>query len=536
MKTTILMRGALAMGIAVAAACDGEAPSGAAEVALPDAGPDAVPLTGQAVAWRCPWSWYPERLGLAEIECWRVWLPENRAHRGTFGGAEGPKVSLSVALFRGRDVLLDSEPMLYIAGGPGSESVWEAMILIWSGHMAEILKTRNIVAVDLRGTGDSFPVLPCLEVDKILRDDLRLSSDAAKQAIRRCAEDFRTAGIDLDQYATAPAVDDLESVRRLIGLPRWHVFGVSYGTRVALELLRRHPDGIRSLVLDSTLPPQVDLIAEFGPSAQRALDVAFSNCDEDPACRERYPMVSRVFLDLVTHLDQEPVVLENESGDRVRFDGYLLARMIRALLYSAAWVPHLPRLIFDMRDGDFWFARRYYDGIAGLGIPLGTHLSVMCADEMAFTSRDTIVGRAAEAVTPELRGALTETYYQEACTAWSVSPSPPEMNQAVVSDKPVLLLAGRFDPVTPPAWAHLAAQTLSDSRVVELPDWSHGVVTSPCAPTYIRAFLENLTLPDGPPRECVQRPARQSGLRNEAEGPPPLPFSRHRWPLPPFPL
>jgi len=75
----------------------------------------------------------------------------------------------------------------------------------------------------------------------------------------------------------------------------------------------------------------------------------------------------------------------------------------------------------------------------------------------------------------------------------------------VGSDIPTLLLTGRWDPVTPPAFAEQAAQTLPNSFVFSFPATGHVTLISPdaCPYTIAWAFLRDpATRPDD---SCIER-------------------------------
>lgn len=80
------------------------------------------------------------------------------------------------------------------------------------------------------------------------------------------------------------------------------------------------------------------------------------------------------------------------------------------------------------------------------------------------------------------------------CDVWDVPAVDSPDRAPVHSGVPTLLLAGEYDPVTPLAWAELAAETLTDVQVYEFPGAGHGVFrTSSCARSMIAAFLEDPT-------------------------------------------
>ncbi len=97
---------------------------------------------------------------------------------------------------------------------------------------------------------------------------------------------------------------------------------------------------------------------------------------------------------------------------------------------------------------------------------------------------------------------FTEKYIFNVCILWNVPPAASKENEAVISDIPTLVFSGRYDPVTPPRWGQLAAETLSHHYFYEFPNLSHGVMRSnPCALQMGLAFLANPL--DAPDLSCM---------------------------------
>ena len=95
-----------------------------------------------------------------------------------------------------------------------------------------------------------------------------------------------------------------------LGYDTWNLFGASYGTVEELEVMRSHPEGIRSVVLDSVKPPDADTLSDWGPNGDAALETLFGGCAADPACANAHPALGTTFDRLVDDLDTAPLTLE----------------------------------------------------------------------------------------------------------------------------------------------------------------------------------------------------------------------------------
>lgn len=129
-----------------------------------------------------------------------------------------------------------SNAMLALAGGPGEGAT--PLAGSYASTIGDAIDRTDLVVFDQRGTGRSGP-LPCPP-----------GSDVDPLTV--CAP---TLGQDAPLYATARSVDDIEAVRRALGIDKLTILGVSYGTKVAVEYALAHPDRVSKLILDSPITP-----------------------------------------------------------------------------------------------------------------------------------------------------------------------------------------------------------------------------------------------------------------------------------------
>jgi pimeloyl-ACP methyl ester carboxylesterase len=317
-------------------------------------------------------------------------------------------------------------------------------------------------------------------------------------------------GVNLAAYNSAESAADLNDLRLALGYKKWNLFGVSYGTRLALTAMRDFPEGIRSVILDSSYPLQVNLYAELPANFDRALSVLFDGCAADPACRQDYPGLEAAFYQLVDQLNAAPITfsvthpLTDETYD-VLMDGDGLIDFTFQSLYATIIIPWLPKVLFDIRDG-------IYDTLAILTgsfladiefISNGMYYSVQCGEEVHFSTWEELAA-ACEAY-PELQGFCYDTSNPDEgicaiCEAWGSKEAEPIENAPVSSDIPTLVLAGEYDPITPPAWGEEVAENLSNSFYFDFPGVGHGasVCGEECPLSIALAFLDDPTTePDG---------------------------------------
>ncbi len=442
------------------------------------------------------------------VDCGYLTVPESREQ------ANGRTVRLPVAVFKTASAERKPDPIVYLAGGPGEDSL-EVLPLIFDEALKPLLEDRDLIVFDQRGAGYSEPSLDCPEITQLNYDSLeqqftadqRVAQDVA--AAKRCHDRLVNKGIDPATTTSDESAADVSDLRAALGYEQWNLYGVSYGTKLALTVMRNYPEGIRSVVLDSVYPLQVDVYAELPANFDRALKVLFESCDADASCSETYPGLEGAFYETVRRLDERPVsvALGTITGRPIEgavIDGDWFATFIFESLYSEQIIPLLPRAIFDTRDGNYELLTLLADSYLQNAefVSAGMYLSVQCGEELPFTTREALI--VAGGAYPQLA-----SYHEYAaksifavCEVWHAKAAAGVENEAVRSAIPTLVLAGHLDPITPPDWGRLVAGDLGRSFFFEYPGLGHGVAFAHDCPRGITlAFFDAPTVE--PPSGCI---------------------------------
>lgn len=432
--------------------------------------------------------WHPcpfeRERGADGVTCATLHVPESR-----FDGPPTGVLSLAVAIVPAAGPEVRDDPVLYLEGGPGGSSV--AWFDFWADEGWPSMDNRNLILIDQRGTGYSTPSLTCPETYEHGYDD-------NIAALIACHDRLVGEGNDLAAISTREHAADVADLRVALGLDEWNLFGVSYGTRVALAVIDRYPEGVRSVVLDSVYPPEIDGLHDQSHAAHAAFNRLFDACAADVACTDAYGDLAETLDVAIERLDADPA-----SIDGTELVGADLVQLLFIGLYDTGFIPALPGVIAEAADDPdsaltdligedlderpgHRFALPAYDDSDG------TFYSVECREEAAVTDRDATRARAAEL--PGLLGGALRVHLEHqfaVCEAWSSGTATADEKAAVHADVPVLMLAGGYDPVTPVSWATLAEQRLSDARLVEFPAAGHAVFTADgCVVELIEAFLD----------------------------------------------
>jgi pimeloyl-ACP methyl ester carboxylesterase len=440
-----------------------------------------------------------------DVTCGDLIVPENRFAPGE----NPPMIRLHVAIVASQSEEPLPDPFVYLTGGPGGRALDNigGIVRIFEA----VLEGRDLIIFDQRGVGYSEPSLDCPETTDLLVQilDQNLSAEEeielSSAAFAACRGRLVAEGVDLSAYTSAENAADVRDLQRALDYQEWNLYGVSYGTRLALTVMRDHPEGVRSVILDSVFPPQVDSLAERDSNARRAFDSLFERCAADEACNAAFPELEAAFLDLVAQLDAEPIVVQVQSVD-VLLNGDDLIGILFELLYDTDAIPTLPKLIFDVAEGSYddlriWVFRSI---VQNFFLSEGMYESVQCSEEFPFSTVEQDA-----AARPDLGQPMLEEYFDASvdgalaiCDVWDVPAANAIENQAVVSAIPTLVLAGDYDPVTPPSYGRLAAQTLENGIFVEFPGVGHGIYGArECARQMVGEFLDQPTA--APDTECV---------------------------------
>jgi pimeloyl-ACP methyl ester carboxylesterase len=412
--------------------------------------------------------------------CGTLAVPEDRARPA------GRRIELAVAFVPGRSKQPRPDPVFMLAGGPG-QSAREAFPGA-AGAFREILRERHVVLVDQRGTGGSHP-LDCRAAGGANGSEPAEATDPA--AARRLAERC-LAGLDADPrfYTTTDAVLDLEAVRAALGAPQVNLVGISYGTRVALEYLRRHPERTRSVVLDGVVPPELALGAEHARNLEVALDAHFAACEADAACRAQFGPPRARLERLLDELEVQPRRLRYRDPvtDELReqeLTPAAVAAVVRLYAYTPQLAAMLPRSLAEATDGrpEVLMAQaRMIETLLGEQISIGPQLSVTCAEDADRLRIDPADERT-------LLGTEFVAAVLAQCEVWPRGRRPADFNDPVRSDRPVLLLSGELDPVTPPRYGEAVVRHLPNGRHLVAPGQGHNVMLAGCAPRLMARFI-----------------------------------------------
>ncbi len=436
--------------------------------------------------------------GRNDVQCGYLVVPENRDR------PDGRTLRLSVAVLKSLSDTPLPDPLVYLSGGPGIPSVKYSIGRLGSPFWTPFREKRDLIFFDQRGVGFSGPEF-CPEMSfSLYTSTFRGLSASERQsfivdAVRACRKSMLAEGIDFGFYNSSAIAGDLDDLRIVLGYERWNLFGISFGTRVALATMRDSPDGIRSVIIDSNWPPNAPL-ADNNERLARSLRLVFDQCAASADCSAAFPKLEHDFFAILDDFEANPLVLELGDPDRfpdgrIVVDGNLLTWAFFQGLYDRNFIDIFPLLVRELlgRNGEVLAALA--DGLVlEPGFSSGLQYAVDCYEWITRITPE--MAEADQSRHPDLKVWQPYADDRAICAAWHDQRADVSELQPVYSEIPTLVASGEFDPITPPSYGRLTAASLPNSTHIEVRGVGHAATPfTECTNDILDAFLEDPTSP-----------------------------------------
>lgn len=440
-----------------------------------------------------------------DVVCGYVTVPENHA------SPEGDQIQLSVLIIKSHSNNPRPDPLFIAQGGPGGSTIDTYTDVLLT--QVDLVPDRDIVLFDQRGTLYSKPNLMCPEINQMIIDTIeqKLPDEQLEQlelkATIQCHNRLIEDGVNLSAYNSLENAADINAIREALGYDQINLYGVSYGTLLALHTMRNYPEILRSVILDAVVPPQSNFILEAPKSIDRSFTTLFVTCLNDPVCNKTYPNLEEVFYELVDELEQNPAIVPMTDPDsgilyQTVVDGDTFQWGVFQMLYATSLIPALPRMIYDAKKGEFGFFGRVitillFDRTTSYGM----YYSTICAEDADFVPSDYDLNNIHPQIAETEKNSAANLL--NVCKTWGVEPLADEVDNPVSSIVPTLILSGEFDPITPPVYGDMVSETLQNSFKIVFPAGGHGqALEGNCQNQVIKEFIDN---PKSPPNtDCIE--------------------------------
>jgi pimeloyl-ACP methyl ester carboxylesterase len=354
--------------------------------------------------------------------------------------------------------------------------------------LGQLLIERDLIAIDLRGTGGAEPSLACPETQGAFLSDRQVSEGMADAGYKKC-RDRLLGGLKhgLAQFGSRQDAQDVVSLASALGLKAWNIYSASFGTRVGLEVLRAKPAGLRSVVLDSAVPHGVALVAES--NSVEVLERIVQGCADEADCKAAFGDVSRKLTDALDKLAGTPRSIPLKDGATATLDDAMVVQGIRTMAYSREGARMIPMFIEQVSLGsegirDILESARQQDQ----SLAAGLYLSQVCheADQSPVAAPEPAGIQARIAKATFAIKALARL-----CQVWGVSYDPSADMGFPTSDVPTAILSGENDPAVPSAWAGKARAGLSRAQAVTFTGQGHTPGSSACGQVVVAKFFSD---------------------------------------------
>ncbi len=449
---------------------DAAAPTPDANVVVtPDAGiPDASGANVPRVeAASCRFN-VPGGLGFTEgteYECGDLIVYENR---------DDPTNTIKVHYIRFHSSSASNNATIYLDGGPGGNgnNIVGYVGFLGQGFLDGLMVDGDFLVISQRGTSLSEPALLCGDPG--------------------CSD---MPGAHMPSYNTGFNADDVDDLRAALGFDKLNLYGISYGSRLGLEVMRRHGNNVRASIIGGLVPAQINWPANIPASFYSALTALNASCGDYPGCATAFGNLETKFVLAFNNLNDTPLSWDY-MGNNITLDGWTLSSLLFRIMYSKSTYPWLPMMLSDLaegridRVGDF-IGDLFFNFGGGGDLSTGLYYSVVC-NELFNPPDNTAFDTANAAVPTEIRDIFSFNWFGmlDTCANYPLGPERPTLSEAVTSDVRVFVASGSMDPITPPSFADLAATTLSNAVVVTYANSGHGAtLQSACGQSTFLGFL-----------------------------------------------
>lgn len=253
----------------------------------------------------CPRPLAPGEIEGRTVICGTVDVPERH------DDPDGRRISLAFGLYKSRSLAPAEDPVIYLHGGPGGGAVAELATTFYF-LFDQYRDRRDIVTFDQRAAGLSSDMVTCFDTfEGNIYELFTGTGDDAQMAtmLSNCMAELNE-GRDIAAYTTPENARDVQALMRTLGYESWNLYGISYGTKLALEVMRTAPEGTRAVVIDSVSPPNGRPYDENMLPLSESIDAVVRLCAEDAACDAAFPDLRATILRVADELDVSPILAE----------------------------------------------------------------------------------------------------------------------------------------------------------------------------------------------------------------------------------
>jgi pimeloyl-ACP methyl ester carboxylesterase len=397
-----------------------------------------------------------------KTRCAYLIVPENR------NKPNGKTIKLPFIYVESNNPNKRKDPVLFSGGGPGASSLRS----VRGSQRRALLRNRDYIAFEQRGTQFALPCLECGVVDEAVktayRKNLPLDS-MVLEGVKNRRKKLLAEGIDLSAYNTEESAADIEDLRLALKIDSINLIGISYSGGLMMTVLKKYPRGVRSLILDSPLPEFINIDEEELANFNEALDQVFRHCQADSLDKEKYGNLKSEFGAYLSSIADKTFTItyrEKDSAHDIRIHYYRneLISVVKNALEDYPRIKDVPYIITELIKGHHQsYVKVLLDDVfSGNNYTSAMRLSVYCSDKMAYARRSVIAQQ--EAIYPYMAGFHVNDVYGPLCDCWNVPAINASVKMPFYSNVPVLLGAGEMDDACRPVYNDMIHHYMPNSQ------------------------------------------------------------------------
>ncbi len=464
--------------------------------------PGVLILSSLSFAAPC-WTGPAQPSALKTVECrdWPGWQNEDDVRCGYLTVPEdhadpaGRKIKLAFAVFKGKAGSDPTVATLILTGGPGGRAL--ASPSLGANHRLRDLS--DLVVVEQRGVGLSSAVQDSGEqVIELMARDLSSAEEIAltREAMTAKASEIRAAGIGLEHYNSTQNASDFGALMAALGYDGYNLYGLSYGTKLAMTIMKYFPSRVRAAILEGPAVLDGTALESRFPDLLRALNLLFDRCAREATCRAAHVDLKADMMRAIESLEKNPITVE--LLDRAfTINPQDLLFLIRYLLYADTALDTVPRLVQAVNGRNLDTVQRL--AAAPARILRGANVSVFYSFNLYEEYSPETPGRVADFIQGQAEFAHGLAWFQAfipALEVWHRGRVTAAEARLENIEAPALVITNEFDPVTPPHNTILFEQALINEQVLRLDRFGHGAGGA-CIGRIRTSFLRDPGLPVG---------------------------------------
>ena len=392
-----------------------------------------------------------------QVDFGYIKVPENRKN------PDSRHINVAFTRIKSNAQESQKDAVIYLPGGPGGNFCRYVNGWLRTENVQKVLEKRDVVLLDPRGCGFSYPKL-CenLNDHKNYYDLGFLRGNDYEKAMTRiwneCASLLEENNVDVHGYNSVEVANDLEGLRKALGYDQWNIRGHSYGSYYGFVLMQEYPESVRAAFLSGIVPLTWEY-NWYATQTLRTIYLVIDSCKKDPLCREQFPDLEDQILQLLKRLETSPieVQLPDETGElEYTYDvsPYVFLGGMFQLSYNKSGIEAIPALTQAIYNNNSWIVKN----IAPLLSSPNQYNNEMLTIIQSNDDDPNLPPRIADKNLEDYKlynSKWLPNAMDEENQAWTILRTKDSLSQPTWQklDIPVLMLSGNFDPITPPGGA-----------------------------------------------------------------------------------